>query len=309
MLDGSTEVGAGISSIKLKKKDNEVSKHLARYLFSPLLSINLGDRNMTGAMSKLVFQKGRIANFEDCPYKVRDESSDVLLDSETDSWDQPLVEKIHTAADQAFYLYSSYGERGVVNFEELIGFEPEDVVEIEQAVLPEYFDTVIELQQYLQDEARVKENIKASGISGTNLKAAKAVVKTLSVGTAMALKYASDWLMEAKAEIIQSRNGKGGKSSHDPFDAEMYRQTGLPILRERDVDFASAGQQAKEAGNDKLASALERIADHIAKGEEKEAADGKIAAMELQLGTINELLQNIDPEILKAAAAKTKGKK
>lgn len=276
--------GSGISTAKIKKT-NSVNDHLVRYVFSPMVGIALDDRNITGAMSKLFIMQGRIANLVDCPYKIRDESSDALLSqiSEEEFNNSPLTEHIHTARHQAEYLGSTYGIKGLAVLEELTGVNEADVVEIEEAILPDYFDSVLELSKYLANPEAVKENIKKSGLAGENLKKAKKVVGTIASATTVALKFASDWLIESKAEIINARNGKAGKTSHDPFDMEMYRQTGLPPLQERDVNYADAQNKAVNNGNLELAEAIKLLSESTKSGDVNKEADAKINLLETQL--------------------------
>jgi len=260
--------GSGISTVKMKKT-NSVNDHLVRYIFSPMMSITLDDRNITGAMSQIYILQGRIANLVDCPYKIRDESSDALLSqvSEEEFNNAPLTEHIHTARHQAEYLNSTYGIKGLAILEDLTGVNEADVVEIEEAILPDYIDSVLELSQYLANPEAVKENIKKSGLAGENLKKAKKVVGTIASATAVALKFATDWLIESKAEIINARNGKAGKTSHDPFDMDMYRQTGLPPLQERDVNYADAANKAADTGNLALAEAINKLSESAKSGD------------------------------------------
>lgn len=286
--------GSGISLTKMKK-DTSVNDHLARYVFNPMLEIDLSDRNMTGAMSQIKVVQGHISNFVDCPYKIRDESSDMLLSqtAEDEFFNSPLTEVIHTARDQADYLQSSYGIKGVVVLEELTGANAEDVIEIEEAVFPVHIDTVIDLSRYLSDETAVKENIKKSGISGENLKLAKKIVPSLKKGVEQALKFATDWIAESKAEIIGARNSKAGKSSHDPFDMEMYRQTGLPPLKERDIDYAQAAEKAENSGNKELAEAIKLLAENVNKGDSNAAENARVKALEAQLEEMRTMIQTL----------------
>lgn len=284
-------VGSGISTAVMKK-DTSVTDHLARYVFNPMLRIDLTDRNITGAMSQSSIVQGHISNLVDCPYKVRDESSDMLLSqtSEDEFFNSPLTEHIHTAKNQADYLESSYSSKGVVVLHDLTGLSPDEVILIEEAVLGRHFDTVIELSRYLADSNAVKENLKNSGADKETLRLARKIVPALTNSVSQALKYATDWISESKAEIIGSRNNKAGKSSHDPFDMEMYRQTGLPPLKERDIDYADAANKAENSGNKELAEAIKLLAENVNSGDKKAEDNARVEVLEAQLAEMRQMI-------------------
>lgn len=284
-------VGTGLSRASTKAKTS-VNDHLVRYVFSPMLQIDLTDRNITGAMGQSKVVQGRITNFTDCPYKIRDESSDALLSGTNDDefYNSPLTEHNHKARFQAEYLESTYGIKGLVILESMTGLDVELAQEIEEAILPDYMDTVLGLSRYFTDPEALKNNIKKAGLNPKSAALARKVSGEIQAGVNKAMAFATNWIMESKAEIINSRNNKAGKTSHDPFDMEMYRQTGLPPLKERDIDYADAQNKAEASGNKVLAEAIMKLAEANSGGNRESEAEAKLALVETQLAEMREMM-------------------
>lgn len=277
--------GALGEDVEVEDVSQEVDWHLDRYVISPLFDIDMTDMNMTGAISIPTLIARRINRLKDVTYRVRDSSAEALLDSTIDIDAMPLVNLVNTAYGQEQYVVGAYKEKGVRSLPDIKGRPVREIAAIEEVLLPEHFSTLLQFYGYVSGDEPEKR-IKESELSAPDKKTAKKILGVLREGSLVAGNYAQDILAETKAEIVNSRNGKAGKSSIDPMDNFLHEQTGIPRIVERDIQYQSISEAAKDGGNDKLAEAILKLADASGSNDQSEI----IKKLQEQLAALTELV-------------------
>jgi hypothetical protein len=229
-----------------------------RYVFSPLLEIPLFGRNINGPMSTNMILRGRLNYLQECPYLIRDESDAAMLAPLAENEDTDLAEHINTPFAQALYLHQQYSQQGLVVLTPMNGLDPDIALVIDEVLFPNTPETLIQMGRYLRNEA--KDLIRTSGLPARIIQMVEESIDIMVHGCQQAHEWCNAYINDLEREIIAARNGKMGKGFLEDFDHHVYRQIERREPREKDLEFAAAKDAANEAGNDRLAQALERIA-------------------------------------------------
>jgi hypothetical protein len=114
---------AGYSQSAGMSKSPKMRDSMFRFLFSPALRIDIGDRRLSfGAIPQ-----GRFLVIENEPYKTRNEDTDLEAGE--------FVENERSAKDVANELYRAYADSGVVIIHSLVGKSEEAALAIEEDLL------------------------------------------------------------------------------------------------------------------------------------------------------------------------------